>query len=119
MSPEDVAYIMNVLRQGTIKWSGRRRCLELARKKVLVGHAKNGNPIYKYHWQCAECRDWFRDVKAMEVDHVDAIGPFAIDWNNMVPRIYCGQENLACLCVSCHLKKTAAYSSARSRWKRK
>ncbi len=119
VASEDIAYIMNVLRQGTIKWSGRRECLRRARKRVLIGKYKNGNPEYKYHWQCADCKNWFKNEKEMEVDHIIEIGPFVVDWNTMVPKIYCGQDNLACLCQSCHLRKTKKFNSAATLWKRK
>lgn len=119
MTREDEIFIINILRQGTIKWPGRAECLRRARKKVFVRVGQRGQRIYKYYWRCATCKEWFRDVKSMEVDHIEEIGPFTGDWGLYIPRVYCPQSNLACRCSVCHLKKTIQYSSARARWKRK
>lgn len=120
MTDEDIKYIQNLLRQGTVKWSGRAECLKRARKKVLVGHGKKSRkPIYKYHWKCAKCRVWSRDEDSMEVDHIVEIGAYEGCLHKYAAKMYCGQENLQALCQSCHLKKTLAYSNARIRWNRK
>ncbi len=119
MEKEDIEYVMNLLRQGTVKWRGRSTCLRRARKKVLVRHSKEGQPIFKYHWQCAKCRKWTANERAMEVDHIAEIGGFSGDWDIMVKKFYCDQKNLQALCVSCHMKKTKKYNSARLNWSRK
>lgn len=119
MTQDDVSYVLNILRQGTVKWSGRRECLRRARKRVLVRHSKDGNPIYKYFWKCANCKNWFRNEKEMEVDHIKEIGSFTGDWNYFIPAMYARQENLQAMCVGCHLKKTKQYNSARTKWERK
>lgn len=119
MTPEDVTFIKNILRQGTIKWPGRAECLRRARKKVFVRVGKRGQNIYKYFWQCAICKEWFRDVNSMEVDHIEEIGPFTGDWNDYIARVFSPQSNLQALCTVHHLAKTLRYSSARARWKRK
>jgi len=120
----DIEFIYNLLRKGTITWSGRAECLQLARKRVFVRTAKNGNPVYKYHWQCAVCKEWNRDVNNMEVDHIIEIGgvtSFNGDWNEMIDKIMPRPVNkrLQCLCKWCHLKKTKRWASAANQWKRK
>lgn len=115
---DDIDFIKNLLRQGSVKWKGRSECLRLARKRVLVRKNKAGQPVYKYHWQCAHCRRWTKNEKLMEVDHIIEIGQFT-NWNEYIPRVFCDQENLQALCVACHLKKTKAFNSARTKWKRK
>ena len=121
LPPNDIDFIKNILRQGTIKWSGRSECLRRARKKVLIGHSKKGKPKYKYHWQCAECNEWSRDEKSMEVDHVVEIGTFTGDWNEFIKKVYPRpvKDHLQALCVACHMKKTKKFNSARTRWTRK
>ncbi len=119
LSQDDIRYITNVLREATTRWSGRRIALEKARKQFHVGTYKNGKPKFKFYWQCAECKVWFKDVNQIEVDHWIEIGPFTGDWNDYISKVYCGQDNLRCLCLACHLKKTLKYNSARSRFKRK
>jgi hypothetical protein len=116
---DDVEFIRNLLRQGSVKWRGRAECLRRARKKVFVRKTKDGKDIYKFHWQCAICLVWYRDEKMMQVDHVEEIGSFNGDWNEFLFRHFPPQDGLQCLCEPCHLKKTLAYNSARTRWKRK
>lgn len=125
-SPEDVAYIYNLLREGTVKWSGRAECLRLARKKVLVGRTKHGKPKFKYMWQCAnpKCKKWFRNEADMEVDHIveiGGVGSFNGDWNDMIARIMPRpvSEHLQCLCVACHQRKTKNFMNAAVQWVRK
>lgn len=113
-------YVLNLLRQGTIKWDGRKRCLRRARKLVHDGtYYQNGNPIKKYFWKCAKCKQWFRDESEMEVDHVVEIGPFNGDLHNYADRMYPEDPNaLQALCVLCHSKKTATFN-ATARFTRK
>ena len=117
---ETTQHVMNILRQGTIKWEGRKECLRRARKKVLE-ESKNGKkPKYKFYWQCNCCKQWYRDVSQIEVDHINEIGPFENDWNLFIEKMYfCGQENLQALCLVCHSRKTSIFASAISRYKRK
>lgn len=123
-SKEDVVYIFNLLRKGTTKWSGRAECLRLARTKKFVRRSKNGKPVYKYFWQCADCKKWCRNEAEMEVDHIVEIGgvtSFNGDWNEMIDKIMPRpvSKRLACLCIWCHQKKTKNYMGAQKQWKRK
>lgn len=121
MTPDDIDFIKNLLRQGSIKWKGRAECLRLARRLVRVRRGKQGQTISKYHWQCAACKQWERNEKSMEVDHIIEIGPFTGDWNVFMEKIFPRpiEKFLQALCISCHMKKTMAYNSARTRWQRK
>lgn len=114
---------MNVLRQGTVIWSGRRLALEKARVRIKEGIVKSGpnkgKPKYKFHWKCAKCLKLFRDENQVEVDHIFEIGGFRGCWNRIIEAMYCSPDNLAVLCVACHLIKTERYNSARSRYQRK
>lgn len=116
----DVEFIRNLLRQGSVKWPGRADALRAARKKVFVRKSKKGKSIYKFHWQCAKCLRWHRDVKEMEVDHEIEIGSFNGDWNEHLFRHFPpDRSRLQVLCIACHLKKTKAFNSARTKWERK
>ncbi len=116
----DIEFLRNLLRQGSIKWPGRAECLRNARKRVFIRRAKNGNPIYKFNWQCASCLRWTKDEKAMEVDHIVEIGEFKGDWNEHLHRHFPpDRKKMQALCVSCHMKKTKAFNSARTKWARK
>lgn len=119
LSPDDIYFIRNTLRRETIKWPGRKECLRRAKKRVLERRDKNGKAVYKNHWQCAGCKRWVRDEKELEMDHIIEVGPFNGDWNEYLLRLFPSQDNLQMLCIPCHMKKTKAYNSARSRWERK
>ena len=124
LTSEDIKFLYNELRKATITWSGRKECLALARKKVFVRRAKNGNPVYKYHWQCAKCEQWFKNETDMEVDHIVEIGGytgFDGDWNNTIANMFPRpvEDHLQCLCVICHQRKTGQFNSAPSKYKRK
>lgn len=119
LTPDDVNFVKNLLRQGSVKWKGRSECLKRARKRVRVGETKTGKAVWKFYWQCAACSEWFRNEKQMEVDHIEEIGPFKGCWTDYINRVFCSQDNLQALCVACHMKKTTRYNNATIRWKRK
>lgn len=121
MLKDDIDFIANILRKGTVTWEGRRAVLRRARKKVMVRkNKKTGKPIYKFFWQCAVCFEWFRDEKDLEVDHVIEIGGFAGCWNKFIAKMYARERTAQqALCIACHKRKTAVYSNARLRWRRK
>lgn len=113
MTKEDIAHILNTLRQGTITGKGRTNCLRAARKQVDEGKVtKQGNRIFKFYWQCASCLKWHRDESEMEVDHIVEIGGFKGDWNEIVSRMF-DEQNLQVLCRVCHLKKTTSYNASK------
>ena len=118
MTELDIRYVINLLRQGTIKWSGRAECLRLARIQVAEGTSSNGSLILKYYWQCYRCKKFFRDEKDMEVDHIEEIGPYNGDLHNYAQRVYCSQDNLGAICILCHQAKTSSFN-ARLKFKRK
>ena len=124
LTEDDIKFLINELRKASVIWSGRKEILKKSRKKVFVRRAKNGNPVYKYSWQCAKCKKWFMQEKEMQVDHIVEIGGitnFTGDWNeligNMFPRPV--TKHLQVLCFICHSRKTAAYMNAMIRYKRK
>jgi 5-methylcytosine-specific restriction endonuclease McrA len=119
MDTETITYLLNLLRQGTVKWPGRSQCLKRARKKVLVRNSKEGKPIYKLHWQCAICKSWTEKQNDMEVDHIVEIGSFTGNFDDYIKKMYCGQDNLQALCVSCHKKKTLKFNNARLKYNRR
>lgn len=112
---DDIAFILNALRKSTIAWGGRKACLDRARKKFFDRrHKKTGKKIFKYHWRCEKCREWYRDEKSMEVDHVVEIGGFRGDWNVIIARMFNRDPKaLQCLCVVCHKKKTSCFNASR------
>lgn len=124
LTQDDIEFLFNELRKSSIIWNGRKEVLRAARRKVFVRRAKNGKPVYKFQWQCAKCRNWFKQESEMEVDHIVEIGgvtSFNGDWNETIGRIFPRPvtDHLQALCIPCHLRKTNQYNSARTKWKRK
>ena len=119
--------IINALRQATISWEGRKDCLKKARISRQEGFYKNGKPKFKHWWGCADCKEFFRYEDDMEVDHIDAIGSLKeisagiYNWTEYIPRMFCDErpENLQCLCIGCHMKKTTTVVNASAKYKRK
>lgn len=119
LTKKEIEYVLRVLRKGTLGSAARNECLARARKRVLVGTYKNGKQKWKFHWQCATCREWWPDSTVLEVDHIKEIGGFKGDWHEIVMRMYfCGQGNLQALCSICHQKKSSNYN-AKLKYKRK
>jgi 5-methylcytosine-specific restriction endonuclease McrA len=106
-------FIINVLRRGTTTWPGRNDCLNLGRRKRVIGKKKNGEDKFLWERNCDTCMEWFllKD-KMLEVDHIIEIGPFKGDWGDFVNRMYCGQDNLQALCLVCHSRKTSKFNSS-------
>lgn len=124
LNTSDIQYIFNELRRASVKWSGRKECLALARKKVFVRRSAKGKAIFKFHWQCSACLNWVKNDKELEVDHISEIGgptQFTGDWNETINKIFPRpvEKHLALLCKKCHLRKTRAYMAAPSLYKRK
>lgn len=117
LPPDDIKFIINSLRQASVKWPGRKETLDRARKRVCEGRTKKGKKIWKYYWQCVHCEQWFRDESAVQVDHVVEIGPFLGDWNEFLARMFLDDRQV--LCVVCHMRKTNAFNAAHLKWKRK
>lgn len=111
MKKSDISYVMNILRQGTITWSGRQNALIKSRKQVEEGRTKTGKVKYKYYYQCANCKEWFRDVSFMEVDHIVEVGGFKGSWDLIVSRMF-DEDNLQVLDRVCHAKKTSGYNAS-------
>lgn len=111
MDKELVDFLTNTLRNASIKWPGRTECLRRHRKQVQEGvyktGPKKGQPKYKLYWGCAKCKNWFRNETDMEIDHIDEVGGFKGDLHVWALRLFCGQENLQCLCGPCHKAKTS------------
>ena len=109
-SKKTTRLIINALRQASLIWEGRRECLNNARKKVVEGTLKNGKPKEKYYWQCAKCKEWFRNENDLEVDHIVEVGSKeGKTWDEFIDRLMNdgNLSNLQALCIGCHAKKTS------------
>lgn len=107
MEQEEIDYILNILRRGTIIWRGRNLCLNRNRyKKTHEG---------KLLWarDCDGCGEshLLKD-KDLEVDHIVEVGPFEGNFDTYVRKLYCRQDNLQALCFTCHSKKTSKFNAS-------
>lgn len=104
-------YIISALRLASVTWSGRTDCLNRGRRLRVVGKLKNGKDKTLWENNCEGCGVWklLKD-NPFEVDHIKEIGTFE-DWNSFIEKLFCGQENLQRLCISCHSKKTSKFNS--------
>jgi hypothetical protein len=112
LDKETTDYIINVLRRGTITWSGRTDCLNRNRRKRPVGKTKKGKDKFLWERACDSCGEWhlLKD-NDLEVDHIEEVGPFKGCFDDFVRRMYCGQENLQALCFQCHSRKTSKFNA--------
>jgi hypothetical protein len=76
------------------------------------------NKRQKYEYQCRKCRQWFPE-KDINVDHILPAGSLncAQDLPQFVERLFCEQDNLQCLCLSCHDKKTLKEKQSKKKTK--
>jgi hypothetical protein len=105
-------FILNILREGTIKWEERALCYRKHGRKIKEGELKKGGDKLKWYWKCAKCAMESREATDFEVDHIDEVGSFNGDWTIYINRLFCNQNNLQLLCVPCHKKKTATKNAA-------
>lgn len=119
LSDETLEHVLNVLRRGTVTWSARNKCLNKGRRARKVGVTKTGKDKCVWERQCDGCGEWY-DLKdgLLEVDHRDPVGAYKGDIKDYVLRMYCHEDNLQALCLSCHSRKSAGENSAR-RFERK
>jgi 5-methylcytosine-specific restriction endonuclease McrA len=103
---EDIDYILNILRRGTIHWKGRSQCLNRNRYKVSV----NGKEIWAR--DCDGCGErHLQKDRDLEVDHIKEVGPYSGNLHEYAERMYCSQDNLQALCFSCHSQKTSKFNA--------
>ena len=107
----DIKHILNVLRRGTITWKKKHYCLQKSKTKKKVGKLKNGKDKFKTFYKCEQCKKEF-DYKEVQVDHKEEIGTFNGNFDDYVKRMYCSEDNLQVLCISCHLVKTSRFNAS-------
>lgn len=114
MDKDTELHILNVLREGTIRWFIRNECLNRGRRQKLIGKTKDGEPKYLWERNCDECDKWFfQKDSLLEVDHINPIGSFNGNFDDYIRRMYCGLDNLQALCFSCHKRKTAKQAASK------
>lgn len=89
-------------------------------RREVPKYNKDGSRSKKNSVQylCASCNEWAGST-LMAVDHIDPVIPTTgfTDWNTFIDRLFCGEENLAPRCKTCHEKKTNSERTERNRLK--
>lgn len=95
-------FIRSALRAKMRSWPPKQQSKQLA-KRIYIGD----NPRQKYEYQCADCKEWFKD-KEIELDHIEPAGSLNCyeDLPNFVEKLFCGIDGFRCLCKPCHLRRT-------------
>ena len=96
------SFIRSALRQKSRWWKPISIC-KLNARRDYNGPGKR----QKYEYQCKKCKKWHPE-KQINVDHIIPAGSLncAQDLPLFVERLFCEQDNLQVLCVTCHDKKT-------------
>jgi 5-methylcytosine-specific restriction endonuclease McrA len=96
------SFIRSTLRQKSRWWKPITEC-KLKAKRIYKGPNKR----QKFEYQCKACKKWFPE-KQINVDHIIPAGSLncAQDLPGFVERLFCEQDNLQCLCTTCHDEKT-------------
>jgi 5-methylcytosine-specific restriction endonuclease McrA len=96
------SFIRSALRQKSRWWKPISVCKLNARRDY-----KGPSKRQKYEYQCKKCKTWTTE-KNINVDHIIGAGALncAQDLPGFVERLFCEQDNLQVLCVSCHDAKT-------------
>lgn len=109
------AFIINLLRRGTFRWTPRGNAKKKA--KVKVGEFKTGRA--KYGYQCNICKDVFMS-KEVKADHISAV-VCPLDgfqgFDIYIERMYCEESNFQIVCPICHDEKTAMERDFKARAK--
>lgn len=112
-------FLIPRLRRLSLWWRGRSDALKDARRYVEVGSYKNGNPIMKAVYECAECRrqgiEGYYDKKDVRADHIIPIANIEgfTNWNEYITNLFCEKEGFQILCEFHHDEKTLSENEKR------
>ncbi len=106
---------MSAIKRCFSRSPGHRLVLDKARcprKKGPRGGAR---------YRCAQCKNDF-GIREVQVDHIDPIVPIGtlskdMDWNTIVDRVFCEEDNLQVLCLECHKVKSKEENKMRKKAK--
>jgi len=107
------SFIRSALRQKSRWWKPISIC-KLNARRDYAGPGKR----QKYEYQCKKCKKWHPE-KQINVDHIIPAGSLncAQDLPLFVERLFCEQDNLQVLCVTCHDKKTLKEKQSKTKTK--
>lgn len=102
---EFMSFIRSCLRQKSRRWAPIYQCLNAAKRPSK----SKTNARLKWEYQCKKCRKWWPQ-KGVSIDHIRPAGTLRslADLPAFVSNLFCEEDNLQCLCHSCHKEKTSA-----------
>lgn len=111
------------LRLLSVKYPPRISALKKAETRILLGYSKTDKPRFSVSYTCQKCnksglKNHTKDKKRVIEWNVDHICPVADDhgygdvWH-FADELFCEEENLWLICVSCHSEKTALENQGR------
>ncbi len=108
------SFVVSALRTATQRWPPKYAVLDAAftERKTNVKTGKLAK-----HFQCNECKKEFV-AKEVQVDHKKpAVDPKKgwQGWDTFIDRLFCEEQNLQVLCVSCHKVKSALEKEQRKK----
>ena len=83
-------------------------------KEVYYIPTKTGKRLRRVKIQCALCKQYYSQ-KDMRKDHIEPLIPVTgmprqesgdIDWNIIIPRMFCSPDNIQIICEGCHAVKS-------------
>lgn len=95
--------LRSALRNRSRYWKPIAQCKNNARRKYV-----GDNKRQKWEYQCNKCKKWFNNT-SVSIDHIKPVGTLTKfeDLPDFVRNLFCDVDNLQCLCVNCHDKKTS------------
>lgn len=104
--PRFRSFLMSVLRKASRFWKPSDVCIDKSR-------VVRGNHI------CNICKGNFKR-KDMKKDHIDPVVPVTgfNNWDDIIKRLFVGEDGWQAICVTCHEKKTKEENDARKALKK-
>lgn len=105
------SFVKSALRSASQRWPPKFKCLHAAKTGKKINW-KTGRVAE--HYQCNSCKKEF-PLKEVQVDHIIPIVPFTgfTTWDEVINNMFCEQDSLQVLCLSCHKQKTLAEKALR------
>lgn len=104
--------IRSALRKAFRYWKPAQKAKVLARRKY-----KGKNKRQKYEYQCAKCKEWFKE-KEVQIDHIVEVGSLRCyeDLVEFLKRLTPEDvKAFQILCLKCHKEKTNKYKKNESK----
>lgn len=115
-----VSWLLPKLRRISIYWPSKNAARDKAKVKLEVRKTKNGHPVYRVFYKCAECERQgikkFYTRDETQADHVHpVINPETgfVDWNTLMERLFAKPEGYQILCELHHTQKTIKENNKR------